>query len=269
MIHLTEQNVRDFSYNSFIIPTDQITFGTKLFQNKISNDFINQAAQYPSTRSHLSNPKLYLTKALHETFNSALSTVYSNNYVDSRINIINGLEISITDTKFVDDQYLQLVLNPGDLIMDGALIRISSNIELKLNLPITDFFVNKKYDCVIVTAQYLYIDSTPIKFVLWLYDSKTQTLYNDIGQVWNNNIFVYKTISIEIDRLSIPRLYRFYDEFITINDKEYKSQFYNYYQSMYIRILLEMFGYSYYFLDLPFVPPIPKSVNYSTTEIFL
>lgn len=268
MIHLTKQNVRDFSYNSFIIPPDQITFGTKLFQSNISNDFIAQANQYPS-RSHLANPKLYLTKALHETFNSALSTVYSNNYVDSRINIISGLEVSVKDTKFIDNQYLQLVLNPGDLIMDGVLIRISNNVELKLNLPFIDFFTNRKYDCVVVSAQYLYIDSTPIKFVLWLYDSKTGDLFNDANQVWNENTFVYKTISIEIDKSSNPMLYQFYDEFININNREYQSQFYNYYQSMYIRILLEMFGYSYYFLDLPFVPPIPKSVNYSTTGIFL
>ena len=268
MIHLTEQNVRDFSYNSFTIPLDQITFGTKLFQNKISNNFISQANQYPS-RSHLSNPKLYLTKALHETFNSALSNVYSNNYVDSRINIISGLEVSIKDTKFVNNEYIQVVLNPGDLIMDGVLIRISNSIELKLNLSYDDFFIDKKYDCVVISAQYLYIDSTPIKFVLWLCDSKTGTLYNDAGQVWNENTFVYKTISIEIDNRLKPMLYQFYDEVININDKEYQAQFYNYYQSMYIRILLEMFGYSYYFLDLPFVPPVPKSVNYSTTGIFL
>lgn len=270
MIHLTKQNIRDFSYNSYTIPIDQIVFGTKVFQNNISNNFIKQSTLHPNTKSHLANPKLYLTKALHETFNSALSTIYTNNHLDSRINIIKGLEVSIDDTKFVDDQYLQVVLNPGDLIMDGVLIRISNSIELKLNLPYEDFFIAKKYDYVVVSAEYLYIESTPIKFTLWLYDSKSETLYSDSNQIWNDdNSFVYKTILLEIDRRQKPMLYQCFNAFIAINNKQYSTQFYNYYQWVYIRILLEMFGYSYYFLDLPFVPPVPKSVIYSTTGIFL
>lgn len=156
--------------------------------------------------------------------------------------------------------------------MDGVLIKISNSINLKLNLSsiYDDLFLNKKYDHVVISAEYLYIESTPIKFTLWLYDSKTETLYNDIGQVWNGEkSFVYKTITLEIDRRLKPMLYKCYNEFIAIDNKQYQSQFYNYYQLMYIRILLEMFGYSYYFLDLPFVPPVPKSVIYSTTGIFL
>ncbi len=267
MTHSIDTNTKVYSdISSFSIPFDQIVFGTKEQQYNISK-------QYPVTsNSNAINHKMYLTKALNDTFNGALTKSYNNNTITSRINIIHGLTISLIDTyteQVESDYFLVITINPGDLIMDGVMIRITDPILLRLKLPEVDI-LNKKYDHLIITAEYLYNTNSPIKFVVWLYDSNTLELYNDLNQIWNSNLFIYKTVAFESDtNLNMNLFWCFHEEFL-INGKIYKTQFYNHYQYKYIYILIEMFGlYSGYFIDIPFVPPIPKSVVYGVTGLFL
>lgn len=266
MIPLIDKNTKVYSdISSFIIPTDQIIFGTK-------------EQQYNISKKYLSSPKMYLTKALNDTFNSALSNTYSNNNITSRINIVHGLTISLIDTytEIVDSEYfLHIHINSGDLIIDGVFIRIKDPVILRLKLPKNDL-LNGKFDHLIITAEYFYDNknnfttNTPIKFVAWLYDSNTLELYNDLNEKWNSNLFIYKTVALEKDiNLNINLFACGHEEFL-INGQIYKTQFYNHYQYKYISILLEMFGaYAGYFIDIPFIPPLPKSVVYGVTGLFL
>lgn len=267
MTLLINKNIKAYSdISSFTIPDDQVIFGTK-------------EQQFNLSKKYLPLPKIYLTKALNDTFNSALSHNYSNENITSRINIIHGLTISLIDshTELVDslDTFLVIHINPGDLIIDGVFIRIKDPIILRLQLPDQDL-INKKYDHLIITAEYLYDNNsgfhsdTPIKFVAWLYDSRTLELYNDLNQVWNSNLFIYKTVALETDiNLNVGLFACSHEEFL-VNGKIYKTQFYNHYQYKYINILLEMFGaYAGYFIDIPFIPPLPKGVVYGVTELFL
>jgi hypothetical protein len=244
--------------SGFTIPVDQIIFGTKEQQYKLSSQY-------------LLNPRMYLTKALNDTFNGSLSKTYSNNTITSRINIIHGLTISLinTYTEHVNNKYyLNIHINPGDLIIDGVLIKIAEPILLRLQLP-SDLLYGV-YNHLIITAEYNYNSNTPIKFVAWLYDSNMLTLYTDSQQDWNSNLFIYKTVALESDlNLNINLFQCVHEEFL-INGNTYKTQFYNHYQYKYINMLIEMFGfYTGYCIDIPFIPPIPKSVVYGVTGLFI
>lgn len=255
MIHST-RNIQELSDTSFNIPNDQIVFGTLDYQDRISKELIDKS------------PKVYLTKVLNETFNSALSSIYNNSFRDSRINIISGLDISPRTIDTSNRDYIFITINPGLIILDGVSINIDRPIILKFKVPYESVFVNKTYDYLCITAEYLYIDQLPIKFGLFLYDSNTQTVYNDLGESWNSKKFIYRTLKINFD--SNIKIFFTACEYaiITIHGREYPSRFYNYYQWMYIRILEDMFS-NYYFIDLPYIPPLPKSAVYGITQIFI
>lgn len=260
MTHLTNTHTKEItSITAFNIPQDQIVYGTKFRQDEISSDLVK----------YKDNPNLYLTKSLNEVLNSALSRRYTNNSTESKINVIHGLTMSILDT-YVDSNYtLIATIHPGVLIMDEVLIKLIDITELRFNIPI-EALVNKTYDHIIISAEYLYLKNNPIKFTVWLYDNNNQTLFNDVGQVWDNKQFIFKTISLEIDSNLNVALYKCNHEQLIIKGKSYSTQFYNYYQWLYIRILLEMFDdYAGYVIDIPFIPPIPKAAVYGITGLFV
>lgn len=260
MTHLINKYTKEVSnITAFNIPQDQIVYGTKFRQDKLSSDI----------GKYKDNASLYLTKALNEVLNSALSRKYTNNYINSRINVIHGMTMSILDTYVMSDYTLKVTIHPGVLIMDEVLIKITNIIELRFNIPVSAI-INKTYDHIIISAEYLYLKNNPIKFTVWLYDNVNQTVFNDIGKVWDEKQFIFKTISLESDSNLNVALYKCSHEELIINGKPYSTQFYNYYQWLYIRILMEMFDdYAGYFIDVPFVPPMPKAVVYGVTGLLL
>ena len=166
---------------SYCIPENQIVFGTKEYQNNLSNEYFN---------NNIKDPKIYLTKAINNIFNSALSSVYSNGGKDLllskdnyRINVINGLDVKQVFFTPEKDK-LVVKIRSGLIILDDLLLNIPEDTDLILDVSgkdiNNDVFVNKKYDKVIIGVEYFNIKDQPLKLSLFLYDSETTELYSDL-----------------------------------------------------------------------------------------
>lgn len=247
MTHLT-------NFSNICIPEKQIVFGTKEYQNDISNLFYN---------SEYKNQNIYVTKSVNDVIASVLSNKYNKNN-NTRIGIINGLDVILSNIKFdIENQLLFITLRPGIIIIDSVIINITEKLKLKFDLSkIDSIFV---YDKLLITAEYLYIKNTPIEYSIFLYDSKNNILFNDLNKQWNDNLFIHNTFNLNLEKYNITK----YDyPGIVINNKEYPSRFFNYYQEKYINILLELSHP--YFIDDIYSRPFPVSFNsvFELTGVF-
>jgi hypothetical protein len=135
-----------------------------------------------------------------------------------------------------------------------------------LNLNLIFDNINLLYSKFVIIGYYDFQSRNPIKFSILFYDDVNETLI-DPNNLWDENCFIYRYLSIQhihnqISVVPIP------EKTIKIDGIEYNARINNCYVNNYINKLENYFGITY-FLDIPYIPPDPRSVIFGVTRMFL
>jgi hypothetical protein len=281
---MIDRKLTELSETSYVIPNNQNIFGNIQSQIKTLETYQNIGFY---------DAQFYLTKSFKDLVNSSVALNFSNTFKESRLNVITGLEL-YRDKIITSDEYdeLTLEMTPGLVIVDNTLINIFNSKILTINIPFEDVFISKKYDQLILACKYSTLIQEPLRFYLFFYDSINHDVYNDEIE-WNKEeFFIYRTLEMTVNKRPFLHLYfdTNYHKHVSIpiistnsiydsegyiigtetvrTEIEIPSRFYNYNKIVWTIRIIDFIGFSP-FIDVPYLPPIPRSSTYALCELFL